>query len=112
MLNNLFFFIINIYFKYYIKRSPTNNIITNIIILFVLNIYPYIFIYIWVSCFLFMMLLNISKPIYVYKYTSNKIYLKYIWIALFFLIIDNILGLYALITYKKVTLFFKGPRTF
>lgn len=83
-----------------------------IILLFVLNIDPHIFIYIWVSCFLFMMLLNISKPIYVYKYTSNKIYLKYIWIALFFLIIDNILGLYALITYKKVTLFFKGPRNF
>ena len=83
-----------------------------IIILFVLNKIPYTYIYIWVSCFFFMMLLNISKPIYVYKYTSNKIYLKYLWIALFFLIIDNILGLYALITYKKVTLFFKGPRNF
>jgi len=82
------------------------------IILSVLNIIPYTYIYIWVSCFFFMMLLNISKPIYVYRYTSDKIYLKYIWVALYFPIIDYILGLYALITYKKVTLFFKGPRNF
>lgn len=83
-----------------------------IIILIVLDIIQYTYLYIWVSYFIFMMLLNISKPIYVYKVTSNKIYLKYIWVALIFLIIDCILGFYTLITYKKVTLFFKGPRNF
>lgn len=83
-----------------------------IIILFILDIIQYTYLYIWASYFIFMMLLNISKPIYVYKVTSNGIYLKYIWVALIFLIIDYILGLYTLITYKKVTLFFKGPRNF
>ena len=83
-----------------------------ITILFILDVIQYTYLYIWGIYFIFMMLLNLSKPIYVYKATSDKIYLKYIWVALIFLIIDYILGLYTLITYKKVTLFFKGPRNF
>ncbi len=83
-----------------------------ITILFILDVIQYTYLYIWGIYFIFMMLLNLSKPIYVYKATSDKIYLKYIWVALIFLIIDYILGFYTLITYKKVTLFFKGPRNF
>jgi len=80
------------------------------LILFLFSRIPYTFFIIWAGWFFFMILLNISKPLFVYKLTSNRIYLKYIWTALFFPIIDYIVGFYALITYKKVTVFFKGPR--
>ena len=101
------------------KRKVIVNFINNIaftiglpiiIISFILDRIPYTFIYIWIGWFFFIMLLNLSKPLYVYKFTSNKIYLKYIWLAMIFPFIDYILGFYAIITFKKGTLFFKGPR--
>ena len=74
------------------------------------NMIPFLFIKAWAGYFFFIILLNVSKPLYVYKITKNNIWIKYIWIAIFFPIIDYLLGLYAILTYYKKTPFFKGPR--
>ena len=80
------------------------------LIMYYYNMISFLFVKAWVSYFFFVILLNISKPLYVYKITNNAIWIKYIWVALFLPLIDYLLGFYAILTYNKISPFFKGPR--
>lgn len=70
----------------------------------------FIFLKVWFSYFSLLILLNLVKPFSLYRITKDSKWLHYAWIVLVFPVIEYLLYFYAILTYRKVTLFFKGPR--
>lgn len=70
----------------------------------------FIFLKVWFSYFSLLILLNLVKPLSLYRVTKDSKWLQYAWIVLVFPILEYLLYFYAILTYRKVTPFFKGPR--
>ncbi|NJD51376.1 MAG: glycosyltransferase family 2 protein [Candidatus Methanoperedens sp.] len=72
----------------------------------------FIFLEVWFIYFSLVILLNVIKPLALYRIDGNGKWLKYGWVALVFPIFVYLVYFYAMLTYKKVTPFFKGSRKF
>jgi len=70
----------------------------------------FIFLKVWFSYFSLLILLSAIKPLALYRVDANSKWLKYGWVALVFPVFEYLLYFYAMLTYKKVTPFFKGSR--
>lgn len=70
----------------------------------------FMFLNVWFSYFSLLILLNLVKPLSLFRITGDSKWLKYAWIVLVFPVIEYLLYFYAILTYRKVTPFFKGPR--
>ena len=72
----------------------------------------FMFLKVWFSYYSLLILLNAIKPLALYKIDGNSKWLKYGWVALVFPVFVYLVYFYAMLTYKKVTPFFKGSRKF
>jgi len=70
----------------------------------------FIFLKVWFSYFSLLIMLSAIKPLALYRVDGNIKWLKYGWVALVFPVFEYLLYFYAMLTYKKVTPFFKGSR--
>jgi len=70
----------------------------------------FIFLKVWFSYFSLLILLSAIKPLALYRVDGNSKWLKYGWVAVVFPVFKYLLSFYAMLTYKKVTPFFKGSR--
>lgn len=70
----------------------------------------FIFLKVWFSYFSLLILLNLVKPLSLFRITKDGKWLRYAWIVLVFPVIEYLLNFYAILTYRKLTPFFKGPR--